>query len=89
MKSSTGYGLPRLVTGSLGSLGMIGEVTLKLWSRADARSRPSKSATPQRRSATCYRPLAVLETSEGSFVYLGGPEAQISEQSDSSWCGVA
>jgi len=81
VKSSTGYGLPRLVTGSLGSLGMIGEVTLKLWSQ------PMSVATVEVGDAAValhdlYRPLAVLETSEGSFVYLGGPEAQISDQSD-------
>lgn len=81
VKSSTGYGLPRLVTGSLGSLGMIGEVTLKLWSQ------PMSIATVEVGEAAAalrdlYRPLAVLETSEGSFTYLGGPEAQISEQAE-------
>ena len=80
VKSSTGYGLPRLVTGSLGSLGMIGDVTLKLWSQ------PMSVATVEVGDAAAalrdlYRPLAVLETSEGSFTYLGGPDAQISEQS--------
>lgn len=80
VKSSTGYGLPRLVTGSCGSLGMIGEVTLKLWSQ------PMSVATVEvgdAAAALCdlYRPLAVLETSEGSFVYLGGPGDQISAQS--------
>ncbi|MEN8115286.1 MAG: FAD-binding oxidoreductase, partial [Actinomycetota bacterium] len=33
VKSSTGYGVPRLATGSLGSLGLIGQVMIKLWSR--------------------------------------------------------
>jgi glycolate oxidase FAD binding subunit len=80
VKSSTGYGLPRLISGSFGSLGMIGEVTLKLWTR------PMLVATVEVGDAAAalrnlYRPLAALETSEGSFVYLGGPEAQISEQS--------
>jgi len=81
VKSSTGYGLPRLVTGSFGSLGMIGEVTLKLWTE------PMALATVEVVDAAAalnsvYRPLAVIESSEGSFVYLGGPEAQISDQSD-------
>jgi FAD/FMN-containing dehydrogenase len=81
VKSSTGYGLPRLTTGSFGSLGMIGEVTLKLWAQ------PMMVATVQVGDAAAalgrpYRPLAVLETSEGSLVYLGGPEAQIAEESD-------
>ena len=80
VKSSTGYGLPRLVTGSLGSLGMIGEVTLKLWSE------PMSVATVEVGDAAAalrdlYRPFAALETSEGSFVYLGGPESQITAES--------
>ncbi len=79
VKSSTGYGLPRLFTGSLGSLGMIGTVTLKLWSQ------PLTAATVEIGDAAAalqgiYRPLAVLETSEGSFVYLGGAESQIASQ---------
>lgn len=82
VKSSTGYGLPRLLTGSLGSLGMIGSVTLKLWSR------PLTTATVQVGDAAAalsdtYRPLAVLETSEGSFLYLGGAESQVIAQARS------
>ncbi|MFV9673225.1 MAG: FAD-linked oxidase C-terminal domain-containing protein, partial [Acidimicrobiia bacterium] len=82
VKSSTGYGLPRLLTGSLGSLGLIGSVTLKLWSQ------PLTTATVEIEDATAalkstYRPLAVLETSEGSFLYLGGPESQVASQARS------
>lgn len=80
VKSSTGYGLPRLVTGSLGTLGMIGEVTLKLWPQ------PMAAATVDVGDAApalsnLYRPHAVLETSEGSSVYLGGADAQIAAES--------
>ena len=79
VKSSTGYGLSRLATGSLGSLGLIGEVTLKLWSQ------PLSLATVEVDDAatalgTLYRPLAVLETSEGSFAYLGGAGNQVAAQ---------
>ncbi len=79
VKSSTGYGLTRLATGSLGSLGLIGEVTLKLWSQ------PLSVATVEVDDAAAahgalYRPLAVLETSEGSFAYLGGAGDQIAAQ---------
>ena len=79
VKSSTGYGLTRLATGSLGSLGLIGEVTLKLWSQ------PLSVATVEVDDAaaalgTLYRPLAVLETSEGLFAYLGGAGNQVAAQ---------
>ncbi len=79
VKSSTGYGITRLVTGSFGSLGMIGSVTLKLWSNP-----PTTSTVEVDDAATAYlrtyRPLAVLETSEGSFLYLGGTAEQIVAQ---------
>ncbi|MEA3502267.1 MAG: FAD-linked oxidase C-terminal domain-containing protein, partial [Actinomycetota bacterium] len=79
VKSSTGYGIPRLISGSFGSLGMIGTVTLKLWSQ------PLTTATvevgdPATAYLRTYRPLAVLETSDGSFLYLGGTEEQITAQ---------
>jgi len=79
VKSSTGYGLQRLFTGSLGSLGMIGAVTLKLWSR------PLSTATVEVEDAAAalrdtYRPLAALESSEGSFLYLGGADRQVASQ---------
>ncbi len=79
VKSSTGYGLARLATGSLGSLGMIGEVTLKLWSQplAVATVAVDDAAAAHR---TTYRPLAVLETSHGSWLYLGGSDDQITAQ---------
>jgi len=82
VKSSTGYGLQRLFTGSLGSLGMLGTVTLKLWSQ------PLSVATVEVGDAAAalrdtYRPLAVLETKEGSFLYLGGAEGQVAAQADS------
>jgi glycolate oxidase FAD binding subunit len=79
VKSSTGYGLQRLFTGSLGSLGMLGAVTLKLWSQ------PLSVATVEVGDAAAalrdtYRPLAVLETTDGSFLYLGGAESQVAAQ---------
>ncbi|MEN8235065.1 MAG: FAD-binding protein [Actinomycetota bacterium] len=79
VKSSTGYGVPRLATGSLGSLGLIGTVMLKLWSH------PHTTATVEITDAAAvlaetYRPLAVLETSEGSYLYLGGAPEQVAAQ---------
>jgi glycolate oxidase FAD binding subunit len=82
VKSSTGYGLQRLFTGSLGSLGMIGAVTVKLWSHplATATVEVGDAAAAHRGT---YRPLAALETSDGSFLYLGGAERQVSAQARS------
>lgn len=76
VKNSTGYDLPRLAVGSLGSLGLIGSVCLKLWPQ------PRRTATvavddPAAALAGLYRPLAVVETEAGSWAYLGGTEAEI------------
>ncbi len=79
VKNVTGYDLPRLATGSLGSFGMVTSVCLKLWPR------PGHEVTvrvddPHSALHTGYRPLAVLETEAGSFAYFGGTEAEITGQ---------
>jgi|GEM_PF-265801 len=81
VKSSTGYGVSQLAVGSLGSLGLIGTVALKLWSQ------PAMTATvpvtdAAAALATAYRPLAVLETTGGSFCYLSGTEEEVASQAD-------
>jgi glycolate oxidase FAD binding subunit len=81
VKNSTGYDLSRLATGSLGSLGFIGRIRLKIW--AD----PIASATvavPDVESArlSVYRPLAALEQDGRGAVYLVGTEDEIAAQAD-------
>lgn len=82
VKSSTGYDLPRLAAGSLGSLGLIGRVRLKLWTE------PMHSATvwvddAEEARAAVYRPLAALESDGRGGVYLAGTEAEITAQAES------
>jgi glycolate oxidase FAD binding subunit len=79
VKSSTGYGVPRLVVGSMGTLGLVGTVALKLWAQ------PMTTTTVRVPDAatvldTTYRPLAVLETPDGSFCYLSGTAEQVASQ---------
>ncbi|MGI9584770.1 MAG: FAD-binding oxidoreductase [Acidimicrobiia bacterium] len=76
VKNVTGYDLPRMATGSRGTLGFIGEVCLKLLpepaeKRTVAFSQASDAVT------AAYRPLAVLETESDSRVYVEGTEASI------------
>ncbi|HHC08938.1 MAG TPA: FAD-binding oxidoreductase [Actinobacteria bacterium] len=87
VKNVTGYDLSRLVVGSLGSLGFVARICLKLWPE------PPVHATvpvtdPAAALAATYRPLAVLETREGGFVYLGGTEAQVGAQAAALGAGV-
>jgi glycolate oxidase FAD binding subunit len=79
VKNVTGYDLPRLMVGSLGSLGLIGRVCLKLWPS------PASVATvtvpdPAAARQTAFRPLAVIETRDGTAVYLGGTAEEVAAQ---------
>ena len=73
VKNVAGYDLPRLLTGSLGRLGLVTEVTLKLWPV------PSSVATvhvDRPEQGRWYRPLAMLERNGHGIVVLGGyPDA--------------
>ncbi len=76
VKNVTGYDLARLVTGSHGVLGLITEVSVKLWPA------PRATATiPADDPTAClgvlHRPSAILETSDGSAVYVEGAPAAI------------
>ena len=79
VKNVTGYDIPRLVTGSLGSLGIIGTVCLKLWPTPPHRVTVAVDEPAAGLSAV-YKPVAVLESSAGSFVYLEGDDATVSDQ---------
>ena len=76
MKNVTGYDLPRLVTGSFGAMGFIGEVCLKLIPDVGAK-RTVVVESAAESLADVYRPVAVLETESGSSVYIEGAAASI------------
>lgn len=81
VKNVSGYDLPRFATGSLGSLGIIASVCLKLWPVPAARCTVVvDSQTPQLDSI--HRPLAVLTTREGSRVFLQGPAEAVQHQAE-------
>lgn len=79
VKNVTGYDLPRLVTGSLGSLGFIGTVCLKLWPVPPV-VRAVAIGDPIRVQAELFRPAAVLETEAGSVVLLEGSPSDVAAQ---------
>jgi glycolate oxidase FAD binding subunit len=81
VKNSTGYDLPRLAVGSLGSLGLIGSVCLKLWPQ------PLHTATiavedPASAFARLYRPLALIETESGAWAFVGGTHEELSAHAE-------
>jgi glycolate oxidase FAD binding subunit len=79
VKNVTGYDLPRLLTGSFGSLGILTRVCLKLWPQ-QATAVTVMVDDPVRALAVTYRPLAVLQTRERTTVHLAGTEAEVSAQ---------
>lgn len=81
VKNVTGYDLPRLATGSLGSLGLIGEVCLKLWPLPEARATVAVS-DPAAAWRALHQPLAVLETRRGAWAFLQGVPADVEAQAE-------
>ena len=81
VKNVTGYDLPRLATGSLGSLGLITEVCLKLWPQPVERA-TVRVADPERALAAAYRPWALIETNTETVLYLAGTTAEIEAQAE-------
>lgn len=79
VKNVSGFDIPRLVTGAFGSLGLITSVCLKLWPL------PERAVTvsvddPIRAGEVAYRPLAVIETDQGAWVYLQGTGDEVEAQ---------
>lgn len=79
VKSVTGYDLPRLITGSLGTLGVIVQATLKLWPEPMAEEwftahgdTPEILAMAEGILATIYRPAAVIVSPGCLHVCLSG-----------------
>ncbi len=79
VKNSTGYDVPRLMAGSLGSLGIIVNATLKLWPEPEHRAtiRVDDAATA---SKLAFRPLAVVEADGAASVFLAGTRQEIDAQ---------
>lgn len=79
VKNVTGYDLPRLATGSLGSLGLIAEVCLKLWPLAPQQAMLYVDGA-EKALRDAYRPRAVIETNTRTTVYLAGSTEEIEAQ---------
>jgi len=81
VKNVTGYDLPRLAVGSLGSLGLIAAVCLKLWPLTTERAMVEVS-DPVAALRSAYRPHAVIETGDRTTVYLAGTAEEIDAQAE-------
>jgi glycolate oxidase FAD binding subunit len=81
VKNVTGYDLPRLAVGSLGALGVIASVCLKLWPQPPAAATVTVDDL-ERAAGVVYRPLALLADHSRSRIYLSGSEAEVEAQLD-------
>ena len=79
VKNVTGYDLPRLATGSLGAVGVIGRVCLKLWPRAESEATVIVDDAASALQST-FGPLAVIEDTGSARVYLSGSHAEVEAQ---------
>ena len=78
VKNVTGYDLPRLVVGSLGSLGVIVSACLKLWPLPAAWA--TITLDDPGLAGSVYRPLAVLSDLDRTRVFVGGTDAEVESQ---------
>jgi glycolate oxidase FAD binding subunit len=77
VKNVTGYDLPRLMVGSLGTLGVLVQVTLRCRPRPLAQLWLTTPAVPADVLARLFRPKAVLHDGRDTFVLLEGSAAEI------------
>ena len=77
VKNVTGFDLCRLLVGSHGTLGFIGEVILRTRPRARFEQWFSTSADPWRTLAALYRPTSVLWNGSTTWVLLEGDERDV------------
>lgn len=81
VKNVSGYDLPRLATGSLGSLGVLVTLCLKLWPLPGSRATLSVPRA-DRAWRDAFRPLAVLQTQSEHLVFLQGTPEEVASQAD-------
>lgn len=77
VKNVTGYDIPRLACGSLGSLGIVGQVCLKLWPVPESAATLDVTVDAFDK---LYRPMALLETEAGASAYLAGTAEEVAGQ---------
>ena len=81
VKNVTGYDLCRLLTGSLGTLALIGEVVLRCVPLAEVeRWYVTEGADPFELYRTLYRPLSILWDGQRTWVGLAGFEVDVEAQ---------
>jgi glycolate oxidase FAD binding subunit len=80
VKNVTGFDLPRLLVGSLGTLGLMGEVMLRTRPLPDAEVWLAGSADPVAVRDALYRPTTILWDGTTTWVRLSGHRGDVDAQ---------
>jgi glycolate oxidase FAD binding subunit len=76
VKNVTGYDLPRLMVGSFGTLGVLGQVTLRCRPRAPVAEWFTADEPPEH----CFRPAAMLWDGTAVYVRAEGTRADVDQE---------
>jgi len=82
VKNVTGYDLCRLLVGSLGTLGLIGQVILRTWPSPERSLWLQGPATPEAVRRMCHRPSTVLWDGHRVSVRLEGYDEDVEAEAD-------
>ena len=80
VKNVSGFDLPRLLVGSRGTLGFLGDVILRTWPRSRCERWYAGTVDPDQVVAKLYRPVSVLWDGTTTWVLLEGDERDVESQ---------
>jgi len=80
VKNVTGYDVPRLVVGSLGTLGVLAQVTLRTRPRPRASAWFASDRAPAALRDALYSPMAIVADADGTRVWLEGHPDDLARQ---------
>jgi len=82
VKNVSGFDLCRLLVGSLGTLGLVGEVILRTWPRPAAQLWMAGQCDPAELRRKLYWPSSILWDGQTSWVHLEGHESDIESEAE-------
>lgn len=82
VKNVSGFDLCRVLVGSLGTLGLVGEVILRTWPRPAAQQWLAGPCDPVELRRSLYWPSSILWDGQTSWVHLEGHESDVESEGD-------
>ena len=82
VKNVSGFDLCRLLVGSLGTLGLLGEVILRTWPRPAAQQWLAGPCDPVSLRRSMYWPSSILWDGEMTWVHLEGHESDVKSEAE-------